>query len=48
MLGPSLGRLTVIARASLASLTAPSARKKPGMARVQLEEKQRMDSKIIL
>ena len=48
MLGPTIGRLTVIARASLASLTAPSARKKSGEARVQLEQEKSMDSEIIL
>ena len=48
MLGPTIGCLTAIARASLASLTAPSARQKSGGVQVQLEEKDRMDSKIIL
>ena len=48
MLGPSLGRPAAIARASLASLTAPSARKKSGMARAQLEKEKSMGSEIIL
>ena len=48
MLGPTIGCLTAIARASLASLTAPSARKKSCRARVHLEEKERMESEIIL
>ena len=48
MLGPTIGRLAAIARASLASLTAPSTRQKSGGAHAHLEEKQRMDSKIIL
>ena len=47
MLGPTIGCLTVIARPSLASLTAPSARQTSGGARVQLEQEKRMDSEII-
>ena len=48
MLGPTIGCLTAIARASLASLTALSARKNSGRGRVQLEQEKRMDSEIIL
>ena len=48
VLGPSLGRPAAIARASLASLTAPSVRKKSGEARVHLEQEKSMDSEIIL
>ena len=47
MLGPTIGCPTVIARASLASLTAPSARKKSGKARAQLEQEKSMGSEII-
>ena len=48
MLGPTIGCLTAIARASLASLTAPSARKKSCEARVQLEQEKIVGSEIIL
>ena len=42
-----MGCLTVIARPSLASLTAPSARPKSDRVHVELEEEKRMDSEII-
>ena len=48
MLGPTIGRLDAIARASLASLKPPSARKKSAEVQVHLEQKKRMDSEIIL
>ena len=48
VLGPSLGRPAAIARASLASLKPPSARKKSAEVQVHLEQKKRMDSEIIL
>ena len=48
MLGPTIGCLSVLARPSLALLTPPSARKKSGRARVQLEQEDRMGSEIIL
>ena len=46
--GPTIGRQAAIARASLASLTAPSTRQKSGGAHVHVEEKETKDSEIIL